>query len=798
MENKRDRGFDSKQEVNLKDFFRKVFKHKFLFLASIIAFVALAVAYIFITTPKYEVGTSLLIDSSGSNRVLGESQYVEGGVSLIEMEKNLYNEVGIIKSFSLIKQTVEDLNLDVSYYLEGWAKKKEYYGYFPFEVELDKRLPQLYATPFEVKIISETEYRLSVEASNFTISNPKTGSSHEVEREFNFSGIFKFGETVKNDYFNFVLQKPDYKVNVADFEGTLSFEVYDLEALASAYAGNLTVNNIDIQASIFNITCTGPVVDKEVKFLEKLTENYIKNQLVSRNEIALSKEEFIKNQLKDISDSLVKVESKLEQFKKGDNALDLSKTAINALDKTTNLQVRRAKIGMDINLYETLISTIEDNRNNEEFVMPTTVGMEDPIINRNIVDLKDLYAKRSKKRFFITSNNEEMVILNREIAQSTNVLLSNLRGALKSANFSLESVNAELSNVGGLIGDLPTQQNALLTIQRQSTLYENLFNYMSQELAKTGIARGESTSDARVLDTARLVGDGPVFPQKKLIMVLAITLGLLLPLAWIVIFSPKNIIENITQIKESTNIPVLSSIVAHESKKSELSIWKLKESFRDLSAKLNLLNSEGTSVLGITSILPGEGKTYTSINLGITLAEAGKKVLIVDADLRKPGLVKGIQKVNKNDLTAFLKGNITEIDSIIHEHDEVSSLHFIPTSVVKGNVHKLLSGSKLEDLIESLKSRYDYIILDTPAVGLVSDFLTLYNLMDINLFVVRRGIAKLQFLDDLEEIASQDKNKQSFIVYNGALKEQHKYGYGEKYGLNQEEQVVNESLSVQA
>ena len=784
----------------MKSFFQKIYKHKLLFLSSIALCVGLALGYIFIATPKYEVSTSLLIDSSGSNRVLGESKYVEGGVSLIEMEKNLYNEIGIIKSFSLISQTVKDLNFDVTYYSGAWPKKMEHYGYFPFTTILSEDKAQLYGVPFKIEIISNERYKLSVEGKDFVVSNPSNGSQHKVSRDLAFSEIYKFGQRVEHDYFSFTLQRPDYKVNAGDFEGELSFVVHNPTGIANFYMDNLAVNNIDIQASIFKIASTGKVIDKEVDFLKKLTENYIENKLVSRNKIATSKEAFIQNQLKEISDSLVKVEAKLEKFKKGKNALDLGETANNAMDQTQKLQVRRAKIGIDLNFYNTLIQSIEENRNGDEFVIPTAVGIDDQLINANILELKELYAKRSKKKFFVTSNNEEMQILNKQIDQSTDLLLSNLRNAIKTSEFSLQRVNAQLSNVGGLISDLPTQQNQLLTIQRQSTLYENLFNYLSQELAKTGIARAESTSDTRVLDEARMVGDGPVAPQKMLLLTLATILGALIPLSWIVLFSSNDTIENVDQIMANSDIPIIGSIVHHngKSRKSSLDVglWKLKESFRDLSINLKLVTTKKPCIVGITSIMPEEGKTYNAINLGITLAEAGKKTIIVDADLRNPSLVKKMQDVKGKGLSNYLQGDISSITEVIHPHAELENLQFIPTSVVNANVHGLLSGSKMRELLLELEKSYDYIILDTPAVGLVSDFLLLWDVIDISLFIVRRNIAKIKYLEDLEHLIPRDKKKKNYIIFNDALTKDHKYGYDEKYGRNRETQLVNKHLSI--
>ena len=800
MKKRKNKHIGAQQEVNLKSFFQKILKYKLLFFSSIVLFVALALGYIYIATPKYEVSTSLLIDSSGSNRVLGESKYVEGGVSLIEMEKNLYNEIGIIKSFSLISQTVKDLNFDVTYHSGSFPKKTEHYGYFPFTVALAADSPQLYGVPFEIEVISNERYKLTIEGKDFMVSNPSNGSTHKISRDFYYSEMFKFGEEVNHEYFSFKLEKPSYKINPADFEGGLSFVVQDPTGVTNFYMENLAVNNIDIQASIFKIASTGSVIDKEVDFLKKLTENYIGNKLVSRNKIASSKEVFIQNQLQEISDSLVKVEAKLEKFKKGKNALDLSETANNAMSQTKNLQTRGAKLSIDINFYKTLIQSIEENRGSDEFTIPIAVGIEDQLINSNILELKELYAKRSKKKFFVTSNNEEMQILNKQVKQSTDLLVNNLRNAVKSSEYELQRVNAQLSSVGGLITDLPTQQNELLTIQRQSTLYENLFNYLSQELAKTNIAMAESTSDTRVLDEARMVGDGPVAPQKSLLLTLAGILGLLFPLSWIVLFASNDNIENIDQIMANTDIPVLASIVNHGSKLknsgSDVGLWKVKECFRDLSINLKLVTTKKPCVVGITSIMPEEGKTYNAINLGITLAESGKKTIIIDADLRNPSLVKHMKAVEGKNISNYLQGVTNSLNDIVHSHDKLGNLDFIPAAIVNTNVHEMLSGAKMRDLVKQLEENYDYIILDTPAVGLVSDFLLLWDFIDISLFVVRRNVAKIKYLEDLEHLIPKGKKKQNFIIFNDALTKDHKYGYEKKYGRNKETQLVNKQLSV--
>ncbi|WKX78163.1 polysaccharide biosynthesis tyrosine autokinase [Zobellia laminariae] len=756
------------------------------------------------------------------------------------MEKNLYNEIGILKSFSLIRQTIEDLNFDVSYHTSTLFSSKESYGYFPFEASLDRSKPQLYGVPFEVELLTGDSYKLTIKGDEFSVSNPSNGSVREVDRSINFSNEYKFGDKVEHEYFTFTLNKPQYSVNLEDFDGdNLSFEVSNVESVAKGYMGNLEANNIDIQASIFKIVSSGPIVAKEVDFLKKLTQNYVQNELSSRNEIAAGKEAFIRNQLNVISDSLTRFEVELEAFKIDKKAMDLGATASNALDQTNNLQVEAAKIKMNINYYNSIIRSVRNNKNSDDFIMPSGIGVEDASINQNIQELKNLYAERSKKKFFVTSNNQEMTILNDQIQESTAILLSNLKSAVRSSQAALGGITNQLSSIDEEISSLPTREIQLLNIQRQNTLYENLYKYLSQELAKTGIARAESTSDTRVLDEARMDGSGPVSPQKSLLLGLAVVLGTLLPLGWIIFFSPDDTIENVHQVMANSDMPIIASIIHYDGdddakerassipfvgeklgkiiKKikgsgklfdfvddkfmtsdadAEVSLWKLKESFRDLTTNLKLVNSTGKGVIGITSILPEEGKTYNAINLGITLAEAGKKIIIVDADLRNPSLVKGIRKIKGKGLSNYLKGEVDSVSEVIHSHEKVKNLKFIPTEIVDGNVQELLSSEKMNSLIDKLKKEYDYIILDTPAVGLVSDFLLLLDVMDINLFVVRRNVSKVEFLEDLDNLIPRDKKKKSYIIFNDALKEDHKYGYEAKYGLNKEKQLVDKSFSV--
>jgi capsular exopolysaccharide synthesis family protein len=241
-------------------------------------------------------------------------------------------------------------------------------------------------------------------------------------------------------------------------------------------------------------------------------------------------------------------------------------------------------------------------------------------------------------------------------------------------------------------------------------------------------------------------------------------------------------ITSIDQIERIAGIPVASSIghfgMDKTGKIIEAHKWKLEESFRDLSASLQfLLPNSMNNVIGVTSTIPGEGKTFCATNLGMNFAEGGKKILLIDTDLRNPSLIEDIELIKGKGLINYLQGEIEFFNEIIYEHEEIKNLHYIPTYPTDGNPHKLLTSPRLRSLLTDLRDEYDYIIFDSPPVGLVSDYLLISKYFDIHLFVVRRKYSKLQYLKDVDKIRKRGNLKNMYIIFNDVKDEAFKYGY---------------------
>ncbi|MEM9917711.1 MAG: AAA family ATPase [Bacteroidota bacterium] len=761
-------------EVNLKLFVRKLLEHKWLFIISVPCFMMLALIYNKIASPVYEVQSSLLIETSGQSRMLGESQYMEGGLGQIGTEKNLYNEIGILKSYKLIRRTLQALDFRVSYHAKSWYKSREYYGYFPFEVILIEDAPQAFDLPITLLPLSGEKFRLKALGKKIAVSQAANNSNREVS-EIDFQGIYAYGDTIQHAYFNFIIQRVDYPVEAAEFKDQeLSFVVHDLNDLVTSYQDKLKVEQFDIQASILNLRTKGAVLEKEVRFLRKLTELFISSKYLERVEIAASKERFIENQLTSIADSLADAERALESFKKGANAVDLTRTASNGLDRLQNLEADKGQMEINIRYYRSLLEYIDQADGIEKIVAPSVVGINAPILNENLLELKRLNTEKTRLQFIKGKQSYDLEIIDRQIKNTTNSLKENIRNLIQSSRMALGGKNQQIAKLERTIDQLPSNEKQLLNFQRKRNLYENLFNYLKQELAKTGIARAENIADTKVLDEARMVGNGPVSPQKAMNLILAFLMGLMLPTAWIVFAdSFTESIHDLDHLKSLTTIPVTAAVYqARQKGPTQLNLpseWQAEESFRNVAASLQFqLGSADKTVIGICSSISKEGKTYCTVNLGATLAREGKKVLLMDLNFRHPQLYQTEKQPPESGLVDYLKNQEVRLENILHADRQVNNLHYIQAGAFNGNPHELLNSHRLKALLEGLRAAYDYILLDTPALQLVADYLLIAPLVDVNIFVLHSKHSRISFINSLQETIDKGSLEQCFLLLNGS------------------------------
>ncbi len=791
MDNKSTKDFFSRTsaEINFKGLFNQVYRNKWWFALSL-ALCLLAGFILIKTTPSsYKVTSTILIDSEGKSRQLGESNYLGGEVGLIETEKNLYNEIGVIKSYSMIERALEDLDFQVSYHAKDWLKTEEYYRSFPFKIELVDSSKQMLNTPIYIEILPGDKFRLSIDVKDFSLSDPVQQIRYPVKRAVKFSQDFFFGQEIQTDFFHIRVLKGDAGIwgNQLD-DKKLFFKIHDIRGLANSFMDKIVINQFDIDGSLLELETVGTVPEKEILFLNQLIQEYIDSKLQERDDIARKKEQFIRKQLANVSDSLRRAEASLEYFRRNSRAVDLSQTGLNALNKAQELNFQKSQLESNIQYYRSQLSYMSDSSLAiDNIIAPSVVGIEDPLLNESLSELKRLYSEQARNRLIKGEKSYDMEILSNQINKTKASIRESLKNHIASTEVSLNRINNLIGDTETTISRMPSDERQLLRFERRSSLFENLYNYLNQELAKAEIARAENIPDTKVVDPPMVKGDRPVAPKKSLIMIVAGLIGILIPLVGVLVFdnSTEEIVSK-RQIESFTSIPVVASI-PHQKGESYLFAhdpeqWDINESFRDLAANLQFMIPEaGGHTIGMISTLPGEGKTFCASNLAVHASLSGLKVLLIDADLRVPSLLKDEMKEGNQGLSDYLKDYTLSISDIIQKVDGFENLDFIPTQIENGNPQQLLTSVRFEEMMTQLKDTYDYVIFDFPAIGMVSDYLLLARSIDTHLFVVRRNLSQLSFLRDLERLKKKGVTPNPFVVFNDVSRKSHKYGYGAYY-----------------
>jgi tyrosine-protein kinase Etk/Wzc len=771
-------------EINLKAFFRKAWKYKFLYLLSLLLFTALGVAYIKWVPPVYEVDTSILVDTKGNSRILGESQFLEGSVRLFETEKNLFNEMNILKSVDLIRKTVEDLDFEVSYHARRNVVVREHYQDYPVTVKLIDQSNQILNTPIFIEALSDDTYRVAVASREYEVFNALTYKREVRKEPLHFTKEHRFDEPAETDMYHFVVSKnPDASPGAAYQGAELYFMVHDLNDLVRSYQDRISVNQVDLQASIININAEGEVLEKEIDFLDQLTRNYIDSKFAERNEIAANKVSFIETQLASVTDSLTQAERSLEQFRRSTNAINLTQTGAHALEEYQQMETKEAQAALNLKYYQSLLKYVRDSSGIDQVVAPSVVGIDDGLLDETLLELKRLHSELARVKFLGGPKSRDVELISHQINNTTRSLTENLQSLIASTSLALQDLRSRKSRVEQTINTLPTREKNLINYQRKTKLFENLYNYLSQELAKTGIAQAENLPDIKIINHARMVGNAPKVPQKEMILLLAALLGLMIPSVFVYLSGEGDpLIDRVEMIEDETSIPVLAQIAADNTLRKKDSIiaehWQTKESIRDLHANIKFfLPNYWKKVIAVTSSVPGEGKSFVVANLAMTMASAGNSVLLIDADFRNPALSRYLGVNPNKNLSTYLNGWIDSTEMIIQTHQKYKKLDFITTTAASTNPHRYLQNPKFEFMIIGLKDEYDHIIIDCPAVGLVSDYLLLFHLADIHLFVLRHKFSKKSYLDEIEKFKEKGHVENLYLVFNGVPGKKLKHGY---------------------
>ena len=778
--------FETQNSFDFKGFLLKIISYWKWFLLSLV--IAFTIAYNVNIRKEKVFGMESLIVVEDQNNPLFTSNtsliFNWGGTS-----DKVQTIITTLKSRSHNEFVVDKLQYYIQYFKEGKYFYQDAYGETPFVVAIDKTKGQLFGRLIKIKFISPTQYELSVdfeETSTATLMHYADLSVSEYNvREKAFKKVYQINESVALPFLNLkLLLQPD-AINYENSEYFIRFD--DFNQVVAAYKG------IDVSAdakalSVVRLQLEGSNKKRLVEYLNVTVDMLRKNELNRKNLFAINTISFIDSTLVQMEDQIKDAEGELKEFRKGKNIFELEEGGGGVLtEKLSGYDVEKDELGRKVSYLNLLKSYLDKSTDYSKLPAPTVAGIEDPNIISNVSKLIGLSTERSKMAYSVKSKGM-FSDFDREMAAIKSVLLENIASSKAALNIDLSIVNKNIRLAEGQASLLPEQKQEHLKITRKYNLKDKIYSTFLEKRSEAEIVKASNISDINFLDRAKDVGGGLRGPKTSVNYILALLFGFLIPLILVFIIALlDNNINGVEDIQKLTKIPVIG-VVGKKSTENNLAVFEkpkspLAESFRAIRSSLQFLykkqQKQGAKILMITSSVSGEGKTFCSINLATVFALSEKKTVIVGLDLRKPRIFGDFNIDNITGVVNYLIGQKTVDDIIQPTH--IPYLDVISSGPIPPNPSELLMGDAMAELIEELKLKYDYIILDTPPVGLVSDALELSRFCDATLYVTRQGFTKKGMLGVVNEKHKRGELHNISIVFNG-YQNKAKYGYGYGYG----------------
>ncbi len=735
---------------------RMTIKYWYLFVISLILFVTLGNLYLKYVKPLYNIKTTVLIKDQKNKQIIDDilSEYK------LETDRNIYNEIEILKSYNLIGKTIRSLDWRVSYFSKGTIKELETYNKAPYKIQVDTT----FENPMKVKLSV-----VFTSDSTFRISSETMGS---------FDG--KVGEPLRNEYFALTLYKTAYfKPSTLNGNTQYYFIINDLQSFIDYYVKTINIELASRNASIIAISVNGAAYEKEIDFLKHLTATYLSDELEQKNRVINNTIFFIDDLLIEISDSLKGAEKQLENFRTKEKVVNIESASNSIFDQIEKLEEERAMLLVQDRYYNYLQDYINNNYDISKIVAPSLMGIDEVMLNSLVQELYKLHSEQAALGFSAKEKNPTYSILELKTKNARKALIENIRNVLISSKITLDDNTERLAKARAALNLLPGKEMNLTKIKRKFNLNDNIYNYLLQKRTDASITKAANTPDNRVINEAYLTGQ--VSPYEGKVRLVSVLIALLLPSIFVgfkIYFNDK---VNTKEIITTKTMAPIIGVVGHNNSESKHPVVEspkssFAESIRSMRINLKYLASGKTNkIIGVTSTVSGEGKTFFALNLATSIATSNAKVLIIGADMRKPKLHQNLNLSNEKGLSTYLINNAT-LEEIILKTD-ILNLDFIPAGPVPPNPTELLESDRLKDLMQVVTDAYDYVIIDAAPIGLVADYYLLAKYTDANLFMVRHNYTKIGMLDDLNKLYTGNKLKDLFIVYND-LDHNNAYGYG--------------------
>jgi len=758
----------------LKYFVLKVASIKYLYMAMIVVCFALAFLNNYFSHKVYEASASLSPIENKTTSILSSNELFNSLQSLESVNK-LENDITNLSSFALVYSTVNSMNLEVSYFNEYkniFKQTNEMFGKSPVTVSIDKSHIQPINANIYLTILNESSFRLKISQKKVSFYNYLDNQIVSKDNTVDIDTTCKFNETISNRTFRFsVALNKEFLNQKSPGRNQYYFRFNHLDFLAKGFLKKLKIDKASPLASIINIKFSESNLDKTITFLNRYLNSFLEDNLDKKNNVARSTMNFIDKQISGISDSLVRSESALRNYKTANQVMDLSFQGQRIYEQMQQIETERANLQVTQRYYNYVINYMKSSDGLSGVNPPSSMNVNDPIINQLITTLNDLSTQRAT--LLEGSNPQKNIFLSQienKIKVQRQTILENFTGNLNTLTLSLNELDYRQEKLSKEISKLPRTEMNMVSMQREFNLNDAIYTFLLQKRSEAAISLASNYPDYEIAEPARTITSKIISPKKTVNYMMAFFFGLLLPTLYLLIrdfFDDK--IRSINDAEYMLHRSVMSVIYSNnlksESVVAEFPKSAISESFRNLRSSLFLKSDhEKSKVILVTSSQPQDGKSFVSLNLSSSIASVGYRTLLIDCDLRRPTLHIKLKEDNSIGLTNYMIKKASPEEII--RNTAITNLDFISAGPIIPNPSELMESGILDNLMGYLKERYDYIIIDTTPVGIVADAILLMKYASKVLMIIRNNYTRKDIFANVIGNLKTNKLSNYDIVYN--------------------------------
>lgn len=761
-----------------------IVSRNYLFFA-ICLVIALGLAFLVnrYSVPTYKVSSSILIKEETRTRPSGNvNEFINS--SLFGVNQTFQNELWILKSSPVIEQTINNLDLTVSYYRLESFNYVDAYESMPFKVLLLRDHVQPVNVRFNIAIQDKRNFTIKAKAKEVSFRNIDKRETVYRKENWNFEQTGKFGKLIETPDLAFMVYLDTTQRTFYKDTYVYGFSLSDIPSLTNAYKKKIEYNIVQKDATVVELVIKSPSVRKGIDVINEMMDVYTQQNLDRKNHIANITIEYIEKQLGEISDSLSQTENSLQSFRSSNQLLDIAEQATGISAQHRDLQNQMAELVTQKRYYDYVADYLATKEDFSDMIVPASMGIQDQLLNNLMSQLITAQAQRSNLIQNQQERNPLVQKLTIQIDNTRKTISENIAAVRKTTAISIDEMGKRIRKVESEISRIPATQRKLGGIERKYRLNDAIYNYLLEKRAEAKITQASNLPDNIIIESAKMVGNGPVSPNKSMNYLIALVLGIAIPFGSVLTKRAlSNKIESQENLEHLTDFPIMGKILHNTKKTSNVLIdypnSGIAESYRALRTNIDY-HFRGTQkkVILITSSIEGEGKSFNALNLAMSYAQLDRKTLLINFDLRKATSYFTKEEGSLVGLSSYYNDRAI-IDDIILKSPH-KKLDFIPSGPIPPSPMELIALPKTKELFEHIKEIYDCIILDTTPLAQVSDAYLLMDYADIKLIIARYNYTlKKVFGLILKDLTQKEINNAGIILNdNRFYRDQYGYGYG--------------------